>query len=128
LEALNIYGERDICDHVRRVGNLFQAGLRDLIGNPIVGEVRGLGLMGAIELVADRKERQHFAPEIRAGDCVVSEAEACGLFVRAVGDSVVLAPPLVISEGEVAELLRRFRNAVEAASAKLLDSVSIPAR
>src|SRR5262249_55673927 len=53
LEALNIYEERDILSHVRRVGPLLQQGLRRLADHPLVGEVRGVGLLGALELVRD---------------------------------------------------------------------------
>ena len=54
LEALNIYEERDIVGHVRSVGPVLQNGLRAFSDHPLVGEVRGVGLMAAVELVKDK--------------------------------------------------------------------------
>jgi 4-aminobutyrate---pyruvate transaminase len=113
LEALAIYEERDILGHVRRVGPLLQQGLRRLGDHPLVGEVRGVGLMGALELVRDRKTRQPFDPAHAVGAQAVRFARQHGLIVRTLGDSVALSPPLIIDEAEIAELLARFGRALD---------------
>lgn len=113
LEALNIYQERNICDHVRSVGEVFQAGLRGFADNPVVGETRGVGLMGAIELVADKDTKQGFPRNLKVGESLMIKAQELGLFVRASGESVLVAPPLIITEEEVGELLNRLGQALE---------------
>jgi 4-aminobutyrate--pyruvate transaminase len=113
LEALAIYRERDIVGHVRKVAPRLQQGLRALADRPLVGEVRGVGLMAGVELVADKKSRAPFAPKGRAGAFLMNRAQEHGLIVRAIGDAVVMAPPLIIAEAEIDDLLRRFGRALE---------------
>src|SRR3546814_13661443 len=67
LETLKIYEERDIVGHVRAMAPLLQDGLRRFAGHPLVGEVRGIGLIAAVELVADKAAKTPFDPVGRAG-------------------------------------------------------------
>jgi len=79
----------------------------------MVGEVRTLGLLGAIELVANRKSRAFF-PDIGAvGAQCRNHCFNSGLISRAIRDTMVLAPPLVISEAEIDEIVARLRAAVD---------------
>ncbi|WP_096700756.1 aspartate aminotransferase family protein [Magnetospirillum sp. 15-1] len=119
VETLNIYAERDILSHVRRVGPVLQDGLRAFRDHPLVGEVRGIGLIGALELVADKRSRAPFPPELTVGARVVAKAQNKGVILRAMGDAVAFAPPLVISEAEITELLRRFGAALDEAHGEL---------
>jgi len=112
LEVLKIYEERDIVGHVRDVAPTLHAGLHALGASPLVGEVRGVGLMAAIELVADKKTRTPFPAELKLGAHLAARAQEHGLFVRAIGDAVVMAPPLIITEGEIRELLARLGRAL----------------
>ncbi len=123
LEALAIYKERDIVGHVRRVGPKLQAGLRALAGHRFVGEVRGLGLMGAVELVADKATKTPFTPAVKAGQRVLRRAEDRGLIIRAVGDALVVAPPLIINEAEIDELLATLTVAIDETEVELADEV-----
>ena len=113
LEVLDIYEERDLLGHVRRVGPMLQEGVRKLANHPLVGDVRGVGLMAGVELVPDKPGRGTFDPLGSAGALFVSRAQANGLIVRNLQDTVALCPPLVISEGEVEEMLRRFGKALD---------------
>ncbi|HTQ14884.1 MAG TPA: aminotransferase [Rhizomicrobium sp.] len=81
--------------------------------HPIVGEVRTLGLLGAVELVADRKKRAFFPDIGNAGTHCRNYCFNSGLISRAIRDTMVLAPPLVISEAEVDEAVRLLKNAVD---------------
>ncbi|CAA7614531.1 Adenosylmethionine-8-amino-7-oxononanoate aminotransferase [Candidatus Terasakiella magnetica] len=119
VETLKIYAERDILSHVAKVGPALQQGLAALRGHPLVGEVRGVGLIGAVELVADKTARTPFDPSRGIGALVVGKAQAKGVILRAMGDSVAFAPPLVISEDEIAEMLRRFGLALDEAHGEL---------
>jgi 4-aminobutyrate--pyruvate transaminase len=113
LEALRIYESDRIVEHVRRVGARMQAGLQRYRGHPIVGEVRGMGLIGAVELAADPSARKPFEPARGAGAYLVRRAQEHGLILRVMaGDIVAFSPPLVIGEAEVDEMLEKFDRAL----------------
>ncbi len=113
LETLKIYEERNIVDHVRRVAPRLQDGLRAFADDEMVGEVRGVGLIAAIELVADKASKAPFDPPGKVGAYLGKRAEAHGLIVRPLVDTIAFSPPLIISEDEIDELLRRFGLAFE---------------
>ncbi|MDX1483475.1 MAG: aspartate aminotransferase family protein [Alphaproteobacteria bacterium] len=117
LEALRIYEERDILAQVRATAPLLQAGLRRFADHPLVGEVRGIGLIGAVELVADKRSRAPFDPPGRVGPELALAAQARGLIVRAMGDSIAFSPPLIITADEISLLLDRFSDALDAVTA-----------
>jgi len=100
LETLRIYEELQIVDHVRRVSPILLNGLRDLQSHPLVKEVRGIGLLAGVEL------------EPNYGSECARIAEEEGVIVRAIGDTIAFCPPLIISELEIQELLKRFTNAL----------------
>jgi 4-aminobutyrate--pyruvate transaminase len=104
LEAVEIYLERDIVGHVRSVGKVLGELLRGYEDRPLVGDVRHLGLLGGVELVPASGHTSRG----ELGKSVVREAREHGLVLRAMGDTVVFAPPLVITEQEVEEMVRRF--------------------
>jgi 4-aminobutyrate--pyruvate transaminase len=113
LEVLDIYEERDLLGHVRRIAPRLQESLRALRDHPLVGDVRGVGLIAGVELVTDKTTKATFAPPGSAGTLFIERAQANGLIVRALQDTVALCPPLIISEPELDELLRRFRTALD---------------
>ena len=128
LETLAIYRERDILGHVRRVAPVFQAGLRALQQHPLVGEARGIGLIGALELVTDKDARTPFDPALGVGARLMAKAQERGVILRAMGDSIAFAPPLIISESEIAEMLARFRLALDDGLAELAAAGAFGAR
>ena len=113
LETLKIYQERDILGQVRAVAPVFQEGLRRFAGRPLVGEVRGVGLLAGVELVRDKASKAPFDPKLGAGPMLAACAQEHGLILRAMGDTVALCPPLIITADEVGELLRRFGKALD---------------
>ncbi|HUJ49485.1 MAG TPA: aspartate aminotransferase family protein [Bryobacteraceae bacterium] len=113
LETLKIYEERDILSHVRAVAPRMQAGLRRFADHPLVGEVRGTGLIGAIELVADKTTKASFDPAEGVGAYLNQRAHQHGLILRALGDSIAFCPPLIISAAEIDLMLERFGLALE---------------
>ncbi|WP_448190145.1 aspartate aminotransferase family protein [Azospirillum sp. sgz301742] len=115
LETLKIYDERDILGHVRSVAPAFQRRLKALADHPLVGEARGTGLIGAIELVADKASKTPFEPVGAAGAAVNALCHENGLISRAMGDSLALCPPLIITEAEVATMFDRLEKALDAA-------------
>jgi len=113
LENLKIIEERDLVGNAARVGRVFQARLAELADHPLVGEVRGAGLIAGVELVADKKTRRPFSPAGKTGARVFAAAQQHGLVVRAIGDVVALCPPLIITEEQVEELVARLRRALD---------------
>jgi 4-aminobutyrate--pyruvate transaminase len=114
IETLKIYAERDILGHVRRVGPRLQEGLHRFADHPLVGEVRGLGLLGAVELVRDRSTKASFDPASGIGAYLVRRAQAHGAILRVMpGDMVAFSPPLVITEAEIDALLGCFAKALD---------------
>ena len=113
LETLKIYEERDIVAQVRRVGPHLQDGLRRYAEHPLVGEVRGLGLIAGVELVADRANAAPFEPAGRVGGFFAERAQAHGLIIRNLMDVIAICPPLIITEAQIDTLLERFGQALD---------------
>ncbi|BBK31981.1 4-aminobutyrate--pyruvate transaminase [Stella humosa] len=113
VETLRIYEERDILTHIRAVAPVLQDGLRRFADHPLVGEVRGVGLVGAIELVRDKATKEAFRPDERIGPRVAKAAETHGLIIRAMGDSIGFSPPLIITADEIDQMLARFRKGLD---------------
>ncbi|CAI3790273.1 Putrescine--pyruvate aminotransferase [Pseudomonas sp. MM227] len=109
LENLRILRDEHIVDTVRTdAAPYLQKRLRELQDHPLVGEVRGLGMLGAIELVKDKATRSRH--EGRGAGMICRQF--CfdnGLIMRAVGDTMIIAPPLVISHAEIDELVSKAR-------------------
>jgi 4-aminobutyrate--pyruvate transaminase len=119
LETLQVYQDENILGHVQALAPQFQQGLRRYAGRSVVGEVRGVGLIGAIELSADPAARKPFDPALKAGPRLAELALQQGLIVRAVGDAIAFCPPLIISAEQVDELFSRFDRALLAFEATL---------
>ena len=114
LETLRIYEERDIVATVRRVGPRLQAGIRGFASHPLIGDARGLGLIGAVELVRDKATRSSFDPKAGVAAYLVRRAQHHGVILRNMpGDIVAFSPPLIIGEAEIDELLTAFGEALD---------------
>ncbi len=114
-ETLKIYAERDIIGHVRAVAPRMQARLQALADHPLVGEARGVGLIGAVELVADKATKANFDATQAVAPRVVNQAQSNGVILRAMaGDIIAFSPPLIITEAEIDEMFDRFERALNA--------------
>lgn len=108
IETLKIYEERDIIGHVRDVAPVFLAGLEAFRDHPLVGDVRGVGLIAGVELMADKTRREPFPATAGVGAKVMAACEKEGLIVRAIGDRIAFTPPLILDHAEARELCARF--------------------
>lgn len=113
LETLKIYQERDILGHVRRVAPRFQERLRKLGSHPLVGEARGVGLLGGLELVRNKSTKEVFPPTDGVALYTGKRAQAHGVITRGMGDTVSLCPPLIITEREIDDLFDRIGVALD---------------
>ena len=120
LENLRILRHEKIVETVGSdSGPYFQARLRELADHPLVGEVRGVGLIAGIELVADKAARECFVPEGRAGILCRDACMAQGVIVRATRDVIVMSPPLIITRGEIDELVAALAKALDQTAAAM---------
>lgn len=109
LKTIEIFQERNILAHVRRVSPRFLTHLRTLCDHPLVGEAVGVGLIGAIEIVADKRGKKSFPSEKLAAPTICRFIEEEGVIARPmIGDRIGLCPPLVITEDEIDEMFDRF--------------------
>ena len=89
-----------------------QDGLRKFADHPLVGEVRGVGLMAAVELVKDKATKEPFDAKTGVGAHLGKRAMEHGLIIRSIGDVIAFSPPLVITEEEIGLVLERFEKAL----------------
>ena len=121
LENLRILRDEKIIERVRQeTGPYLQKRLRELADHPLVGEVRGVGMLGAIELVQNKQTRTRFPSERSAGMVCRGHCFANGLIMRAAGDTMIIAPPLVISKEEIDELVSKARLCLDLAARELI--------
>ncbi len=113
LKNLEIMEERQIFEHVRKVMPRFQERLSAMGDHPLVGETRGIGLIGGCELVADKGSKRSFDPKQGVGPHCAARAQEHGLILRSLGDTIAFCPPLIITENEIDELFDRFSRALE---------------
>jgi 4-aminobutyrate--pyruvate transaminase len=114
VETLKIYEERNIVAHVRRVAPTFAKRLKALNDHPLVGEAVGVGLLGGVELVADKAARRNFPADKAVGMACAGFAQEEGIFTRAMlADRLAFCPPLIITEAEIDEMFDRFTRALD---------------
>ncbi len=108
LENIRIIEERDLVGHVQRLAPMFQRHLRTFEDHPLVGNVRGVGLMGGIELVANKATGQPFAQPGALGGYVFTQAHKHGLIIRALYDTIAFCPPLITTQGDIEAIFSAF--------------------
>jgi 4-aminobutyrate--pyruvate transaminase len=114
LETQRIYDADRIGEHVRAVIPRFQRRLKALADHPLVGEARGVGLIGAVELVRDKQARRNFDPALKLGAWVTARAAEHGLIARALlNDTVALCPPLIIRDEQIDAMFDCLERALE---------------
>lgn len=100
----------------------FQKRLASLADHELVGETRGVGMLGAVEIVSSKKTHERFHKDQQAGRVCRDHCIEAGIIVRAVGDTMVMSPPLIISEDEIDELIGKTRIALDN-TAKELETI-----
>jgi putrescine aminotransferase len=121
LKNIEVLERERLVQRVKRsIGPYFQRRVREIFANhPLVGEVRGVGMLGAMELVANKEERRGFPRELNVGTICRDHCFNNGLVMRAIRDTMVLSPPLVITEAEVDRLLAKAKLCIDLTAADL---------
>jgi 4-aminobutyrate--pyruvate transaminase len=114
LKAIEIYERDRLAEQAKVKGRLFQRRLDALADHPLVGEARGMGLIGGLEIVADKGSKRQYEVKRGVAAKCVGFAQAEGLIVRSLsGDRIALCPPLIITEEEIGELFDRLTRALD---------------
>ena len=121
IETLKIYDETNIGEHVQSVGpHLLTELQRRFAGHELVGEVRGVGLIAAVELVANKTTRANFAPDTRIGPRLTALMQENGVIGRVCpGDALAFSPPLIISIAEIDDMLDRVQRSLDELTVQL---------
>ena len=114
LENLKIIEEEGLVQHAAEMGIILRKGLQQFADHPMVGEVRGVGLIAAVELVADRHTKEPFEAVGRLGRYLSSQAQERGMINRVIGDALAFCPPLISTEKDINEILGVFGASVDA--------------
>ena len=115
LENIAIIEERGLVDNAREVGGYMQKRLRELASHELVGEVRGIGLIAAIELVADKATKAPWGNVGALGGLVNGLLQQNGVISRNMGDSLAFCPPLIITESQVDAIVDAVKLSLDAA-------------
>ncbi len=114
LANIRILRDEGIVERVREdIEPYFSARWASLGEHPLIGEARSIGLMGALEIVRDKGSRERFAKDLHAGTRCRDRCIETGLVMRAVGDSMIVAPPLVITREQIDELVEKAWQALD---------------
>ena len=124
VRTLELMEERDILGHVRSVVPRFRERLEAFREHPLVGDVRGVGLLGAVELVADQGTKRPFDPELGVGVHCTARNLELGLIVRPLGDTFPFCPPLIITASQIDDMFDRFGRALDDTAAMVADHAS----
>lgn len=114
IEEMELVGTRG-----EKTAQQFQHHLANLKDHPLIGDTRGVGMLGAMELVADKTTQARFQPDGSAGMICRDFCFSTGVIMRAVGDTMFLCPPLVISESELDEMFSLIRESLDKTYAAL---------
>ena len=113
LKTIEIYQRDKIIEHAAKVSPVFQSRLARLGEHPLVGETRGVGLIGAIELVADKASKRSFAPKHMIGAATIKMMEENGVILRNIQDSIAFCPPLIITTDEIHDMFDRVEKGLD---------------
>lgn len=114
LKTLEIYERDNIVAHVQAIAPTFQKRLKAMGDHPLVGEARGVGLVGGVELVADKATKKPFDPKLGTGLKAANLIQDEGLIIRAIGDTLAICPPLIIQEDEINEMFDAMARGLDA--------------
>ncbi|CAN7807051.1 aspartate aminotransferase family protein [Paraburkholderia hospita] len=113
LENIRIIEERNLVDNAAKVGAHLRTRLEQLANHPLVGEVRGVGLIAAVELVANKESKAPFGKPGDLGRMVNGSMALNGVISRAMGDALAFCPPMIITSPQVDEIVDQFEASLD---------------
>ncbi|WP_298162196.1 aspartate aminotransferase family protein [Acidocella sp.] len=126
LKNIELIESEGLVQAATQKGEVLRAKLTAALGDhPMVGEIRGIGLIGAIELTADKRTRKFFEKNGRVGTICRDFCIENGLIMRAVRDTMVFSPPLIISDAEIDEFVVLAKKSIDQTYEKVKDEVTV---
>jgi adenosylmethionine-8-amino-7-oxononanoate aminotransferase len=113
LKAIDVILNDGVFDNVVEVAPYFQARLKSFEAHPHIGEARGVGLMGALELVHDKANKAPFPPDRTVSEQIANAGLENGLICRPIGQAIVLAPPFIITRDQIDELFDKLQKTLD---------------
>ncbi|KAL0380940.1 UNVERIFIED_CONTAM: Gamma aminobutyrate transaminase 3, chloroplastic [Sesamum angustifolium] len=119
LETLKIYKERNILDQVNKIAPRFQEGLKAFSDSPIIGEIRGTGLILGTEFADNKSPNNPFPPEW--GAYFGAQCEKNGMLVRVAGDNIMMSPPFIMTPEETEKLIEIYGKALKSTEERVAE-------
>ncbi|XP_074572832.1 putative gamma-aminobutyrate transaminase 3, mitochondrial [Curcuma longa] len=119
LETLKIYKERNITEIVQAIAPKFQEGIKAFSDSPVIGEIRGIGLILGTEFTDNKLPNEPFPAEWGVGAIFGSECEKRGMLIRVAGDSIMMSPPYIITPDEIDKLIYIYGEALKSTEEKV---------
>jgi 4-aminobutyrate---pyruvate transaminase len=113
LKAIDVILEQGVFDNIVNISPYFQQRLQGFASHPHIGEARGIGLMGALELVGDKNKKTRFPPDQPVAEEIANVALENGLICRPIGQAIVVAPPFIITRDQIDELFDKLQKTIE---------------
>ncbi|KAL6554402.1 Gamma aminobutyrate transaminase 1, mitochondrial [Orobanche minor] len=120
LETLKIYKERNILDQINKIAPKFQEGMKAFSNSPIIGEIRGTGLILGTEFTDNKSPNDLFPPEW-VGAYFGAQCEKHGMLVRVAGDNIMMSPPFIMTPEEIDELIDIYGKALKDTEERVLE-------
>ncbi|KAK4397910.1 Gamma aminobutyrate transaminase 3, chloroplastic [Sesamum angolense] len=121
LETLKIYKERNILDQVNKIAPRFQEGLKAFSDSPIIGEIRGTGLILGTEFADNKSPNNPFPPEWGVGAYFGAQCEKNGMLVRVAGDNIMMSPPFIMTPEETEKLIEIYGKALKSTEERVAE-------
>ena len=119
IANMEVFESQGLLENALEVGPYMQEQLRTLSDLPIVGDIRGMGLMGCLECVASQESRQPLELDYEVGSRIDKHCQALGLLVRPLINMCVMSPPLCITRGQIDEMVSILREGISRTMADL---------
>lgn len=119
LKAIDVIMNEGLAENVKTLAPQFLAGLKRLAEHPNVGEARGVGLMGALEMVRDKATKESFGPDVGVGERIANAAAENGLICRPLGPAIVLCPPFIMTPDLIDDMFDRLERAMKTVFAEV---------
>ncbi len=113
LKAIDVVMNEGLAENVQRLAPRLEAGLAQIAQNPNIGELRGVGFMWALEAVKDRATKTPFDSSLSVSERIANTCTDLGLICRPLGQSIVLCPPFILTEGQMDEMFEKLDAALK---------------
>lgn len=125
LEALKIYKERNILEQINKIAPKFQEGVKAFSDSPIIGEIRGTGLILGTEFTDNKSPNDPFPADWAIGAYFGAQCEKRGMLVRVAGDNIMMSPPFIMTPQEIDQLIEIYGDALKATEERVAELKSL---